>query len=103
MTNTQDTQPIIGLTSKIGTLERRMEHLQRRLDARSRDYADSASADFDRAEIAAIRVAITCMRTHQQAATAKAVLFFRGSVTDLATDIKAVVPADELSKLAREL
>lgn len=99
-TQTKESPPVInGLTAKIGTIERRIEHLERRIENRSSDYASSASADFDRAEIAALKAAIACMRTHGGAVHAKAVLFYRGSGTDLATDIKAVVTPHEIARM----
>lgn len=50
--------PIIdGLAGKIATLERRREHLERRLHGASR----GASADFDKAEESALRAAVKAM------------------------------------------
>lgn len=55
--------PIIaGVNAKIGTLERRMQHLQRRLDAD--DYRSSNAAEFDRTEVEALRAAIRALRFH---------------------------------------
>lgn len=92
--------PINGMSSKLGTLERRLEHLERRLDERGEAYRNCPAADFDRAEIAMLKAARTCMQTHQGAVNAKKVLYWRGSPTDLATDIKALgMSTDELAKL----
>lgn len=56
--------PIIErLNAKIGTLERRIDHLASRLEAGT--YRSSASADFDRVELAALRDAVRCMRYHR--------------------------------------
>ena len=46
--------------AKIGTLERRAGHLQRRLDVPS--YRSSAAADYDRAEVAALRDGIAAIQ-----------------------------------------
>lgn len=98
----QSQATISNMNSKIGTLERRMEHLQRRLDVRP-TYGETPSADFDRAEISALRAAIQCMRTQQGAIGAHGVLFYRGSGSDLATDIKALVAKDEVVRLVKAL
>lgn len=92
-----------GLNSKIGTLERRKEHLQRRIDSRSANYSTTPSADFDRAEISALNAAITCMRAQHALSHSFAILFYRGSGKDLATDIKAVVSAGEIVRLREAL
>lgn len=61
--NTNERAPIIdGVNGKIAVLERRMEHLKRRLERD--EYGSSASADFDRAESNALRSAIKAMRYH---------------------------------------
>ncbi len=101
---TQEAPVVInGLSSKIGTIERRIEHLERRLESRSPDYATTASADFDRAEISALKAAVLCMRTHAGSIHAKAVLYYRGSGSDLATDIKAIVPENEIRRMKEHL
>lgn len=51
---------IENLRGKIGVLERRAEHLQRKLDRA--DYAATHSAEFDRAEISALTAALTALR-----------------------------------------
>jgi hypothetical protein len=49
-----------GMSGKMAVLERRLDHLNRRLE--KGDYANTASADFDRAEMAALTTALQCMR-----------------------------------------
>lgn len=51
---------IEGTSGKVAVLERRVEFLQRKLDRP--DYTNSASADFDRAEVSALRGAIRALR-----------------------------------------
>lgn len=54
------TPVILDLNSKIGTLERRLSHLDERLCRGG--YRSSASANFDKAEVNALRDAVTAMR-----------------------------------------
>lgn len=60
--NVEDVPVIVGLNGKIGVLERRRDHLRRKLDRNG--YGDTASADFDRAEIGALNAALRAMRFH---------------------------------------
>lgn len=57
---------IEGLTSKVGTRERRRSHLARRLERA--DYSGTPAADFDRAEISALDGALELMRWRNGAA-----------------------------------
>ncbi len=57
---------IDGLTAKVGTLERRRQHLARRLERA--DYTTTPAADFDRAEISALDGALDLMRWRNGAA-----------------------------------
>lgn len=68
---TTDTQkPVIeSVNGKIAVLERRVEYLKRKLESDS--YASSASADFDKAELNALRAAIKAMRYHSALGDAK--------------------------------
>lgn len=60
------TKPHIdGVNGKIATLERRRDHLKRRLERD--DYTSSASADFDRAEVSALDSAIVALKHHNAA------------------------------------
>jgi hypothetical protein len=60
-TNNERRPPVIdGVNGKIAILERRLDHLSRRLERD--EYASSASADFDRAEIGALRAAIKALQ-----------------------------------------
>lgn len=55
--------PIIeGMQAKIGVLERRAEYLERKLERES--YQGTASSDFDRHELSALRAALRTMRFH---------------------------------------
>jgi len=55
-----DSMPRIpGLRDKIATLERRLAHLDKRVNDPGRR---GASRDFDRAEASAVRAGIECMR-----------------------------------------
>lgn len=53
---------IVGANAKIGVLERRLDHLQRRL--REDGYRSAASAEFDRTEAEALRAGIRALRFH---------------------------------------
>lgn len=94
-----DLPMITGLSAKIGTAERRIEHLERRITERSPNYEKSTSADFDRAEISMLNAAVKCMRAHQAVVSGQGVLIYRGTGTDLATDIKAMLSPRELERL----
>ena len=52
--------PVIDkIDAKIGTLQRRQDHLQRKFDRP--EYKTTASAEFDRAEIAALYAALQAL------------------------------------------
>lgn len=102
-TPNQDLPKINGITAKIGTAERRLAHLERRLDLRTNEYANGASADYDRAEMAMLKSAVACMRAHQAVVDSFGVLIYRNSGSDLATDIKAMLSPAELRRLRESL
>jgi len=61
-TNTQpkNTPPRIErIDARMATLQRRLDHLERRLT--DHNYASAASAEFDRAEIAALTAALVAL------------------------------------------
>lgn len=105
MTTTPNTDipKINGLTAKIGTAERRLAHLERRLDLRTNEYNTGASADYDRAEMAMLKSAIMTMRAHQAVVDGHGVLIYRNSGSDLATDIKGMLSPNELRRLCEGL
>lgn len=54
-------EKIEHISNKIGVIERRLEHLERRL----KETPDHRGRDYDEAEMAALRVAIVCMKLHR--------------------------------------
>lgn len=56
--------PIVeNINARMASLERRADHIKRRLDgdAKTSTYNTTPAAEYDRAELAAIRAALQCM------------------------------------------
>ena len=56
---------IVAHNKKIGVLERRQTHLQRKLEKNVNYYAESDAANFDRDEIEALSDAIAALEHHR--------------------------------------
>lgn len=75
--NGRDTVPVIdGLQGKVGVIERRIDHLRRRLERNG--YGSSASADFDKSEVSALEAAVAAMRYVEQVRPARTARRVRG-------------------------